>query len=388
MNKFDDNKFDTFIEGDFEYEDVDNFNGVSNKNSVNNSIHDNYKKNNKKKSSGRKKNNGDGFVRFYAYLMTVVVAALTISTSYFAGKSKGGTTVIYQGQQDTKEKNKSNKNEVVEDSELKEMVKDYMENGLGTMSMLRELYPENIVIYNNNKYMFLDIYDNLEKNELNQENFKKDSSGEITYEEDGKVVSKKGIDVSKYQGDIDWKKVKASGVDFAMIRVGYRGYGTGAIVEDEKARANIEGATAAGIKVGVYFFSQAITEDEAVEEAEFVINIIKDYNIDYPVAFDTEDIPGDKTRTDELSIQERTNIAKKFCQTIENEDYIPCVYANLKWFVLALDLSELEDYRLWLAGYDTDLYFPYKLDIWQYTESGTVNGVNTTVDMNICFEKY
>ncbi len=268
----------------------------------------------------------------------------------------------------------------------KDSIKAYFgEDGEGTLAMLRNTFKENIVYYDG-QYRFADINTSLKQNELVKENFGLDENNFITYSESGKVISKKGIDVSKYQGDIDWKKVKADGIDYAIIRVGYRGYGSGLIVEDENAKTNMKNANAAGVKIGVYFFSQAINEKEAVEEAEYVAKIIKKYDIDYPVVFDTEEISGDTSRTEELSVEDRTDITIAFCDKIEELGYKPMVYANIKWFVTALDMARLEKYDKWYAYYDSKLYFPYKISMWQYSDSGDVDGISGNVDMNISFE--
>jgi GH25 family lysozyme M1 (1,4-beta-N-acetylmuramidase) len=275
-----------------------------------------------------------------------------------------------------------------EDSELKEIIKDYMENGKGVMAMLRELYPENIIVYNSNKYQFLPVIEGIQKNDIDNNNLNVLGNGEIQYLVKDKVKSHKGIDVSKYQGEIDWQKVAADGVEFAMIRLGYRGYGSGALVLDEEAMTNIEGATSAGIKVGVYFFSQAITQEEAREEARFVIENIKQYDIKYPVVFDTEEILNEEARTEGLTVDELTDIAIAFCEEVEEQGYKSAIYANLRWFALSLDMSRLDKYYKWYAYYDKNLYFPYKINMWQYSENGTVDGITGSVDMNISFEDW
>lgn len=201
------------------------------------------------------------------------------------------------------------------------------------------------------------------------------------------VLSKKslvGIDVSKYQTNIDWTKVKQSGVDYAILRVGYRGYGTeGKIVLDENFDSHATGALAAGIPIGVYFFSEATTIKEAEEEADTVIAAISKYNITYPVVFDTEHIPNANARANDLEVSELTAIAKAFCKKIEKAGYEPMIYANERWLLLHLDLRELTDYPIWLASYREDLTFPYKVKMWQYTEKGSVDGIDGNVDLNV-----
>ena len=266
-------------------------------------------------------------------------------------------------------------------------LKDTAENSNGIVSMLRKMYPEYFVYYNNNHYEFVEIDHTIPQANFENENIIA-SEGFLEYKVDGETQSVKGIDVSKFQGDIDWEKVKAGGVEFAIIRVGYRGYGSGEIVEDEKAKQNLEGATKAGIKVGVYFYSQAITVEEGIEEADFVLKLIKDYDITYPVVFDTEPVSEGVSRMDDLTGDEISDIAVEFCKRIENKGYKPMIYANLRWFLLTLNCDKLEGYDKWFAGYDKTLYFPYEIKMWQYSETGYVDGIDTQVDLDICFSDY
>ena len=213
----------------------------------------------------------------------------------------------------------------------------------------------------------------------------------ITYyfDKDGKMGSRIGIDVSKYQGNIDWKAVKNAGIEFAIIRVGYRGYGTGVLVEDPYFRQNIRGATAAGIKVGVYVFSQAITTQEAVEEASMCIEAVKGHNLAYPIFFDTEYSTSNRTgRADGLSKSHRTTIAKAFCETVRNAGYKAGIYASKSWFYNQLDYSRISSYHIWVAHYASSTDFAYRYDIWQYTGSGTCAGIGGAVDMNIGYTAY
>ena len=193
----------------------------------------------------------------------------------------------------------------------------------------------------------------------------------------------KGVDVSKYQGNIDWNKVKASGIEFAIIRVGYRGYGSGVLVEDSTFRQNIKGATAAGLKVGLYFYSQAINETEAVEEASMVISLCQGYNISYPIYFDTEKVAGDTGRADNISRAQRTANAVAFCETIRNSGYKAGVYSYASWFYNQLNMASLSPYSIWIAQYRDQLSFDYNYDIWQYSSTGTVPGIPKPTDMNV-----
>ena len=190
-----------------------------------------------------------------------------------------------------------------------------------------------------------------------------------------------GIDVSVYQGAINWSRVKAAGVDYVMIRIGFRGWATGLLVEDSTFRQNIAGAAAAGLKVGVYFFTQAITTAEAVEEASMVISLLRGYAVQYPVAFDTE-YAAAGARANNLTASQRTAIAIAFCETIRNAGYTPMVYASASWFLNNLAVTNLGAYKIWLAHYTAATNFPYTYDMWQYTANGSVGGIAGSVDLN------
>ena len=191
----------------------------------------------------------------------------------------------------------------------------------------------------------------------------------------------RGIDVSKFQGSIDWNAVKADGITFAIIRCGYRGYGTGALVEDATFRQNIQGAINAGLRVGVYFYSQAINEAEAVEEASMVLSLVSGYSLPLGVYYDTETVAGG--RANAISASERTACAVAFCETIRNAGYQAGVYSYASWFYNALNFANISKYNIWIAQYRDTLDFNYHYNIWQYTGSGRVNGISTAVDMNI-----
>ena len=193
----------------------------------------------------------------------------------------------------------------------------------------------------------------------------------------------RGIDVSKFQGSIDWNAVKADGITFAIIRCGYRGYGSGALVEDSTYRANIRGAINAGLKVGVYFYSQATNEAEAVEEASMVLSLVSGYSLPLGVYYDTEKVAGDTGRADTISAAQRTVCAVAFCETIRNSGYSAGVYSYASWFYNSLNFANISKYNIWIAQYRDTLNFSYKYNIWQYTGSGHVNGISKPVDMNI-----
>lgn len=197
--------------------------------------------------------------------------------------------------------------------------------------------------------------------------------------------AKLGIDVSKWNQEIDWAAVKEAGIEFAIIRCGYRGASTGALVIDPRYEENIEGAIEAGIPVGVYFFTQARDEVEAVEEASMVIRLIEDYDVDYPVFLDSESAGG-RGRADALDADERTRAHRAFLQTIQSAGYETGVYASRNWLKDRIDMTRLSNYRIWLAEYaDAPSYDEYYYHMWQYTSKGTVDGISTNVDLNLCY---
>lgn len=255
----------------------------------------------------------------------------------------------------------------------------------GPLTMLRYFFPENLIFYDEGNYEFIAISNVLKKHTLISENFKKLENGEMVYEQNETVLSHKGIDVSKYQGNIDWKSVKEDGVEYAFIRLGLRGYASGEIVPDNYYEQNMRGAAEAGVDVGVYFFTQAITVEEAKEEAAYVIEQLEDYEIKCPVVFDVEMITNGNGRANTLSKEERTDICIAFCEAIKEAGYIPMIYGNIKCFTKMVDMERLEVYEKWYAFYDQYMYFPYEVSVWQYTESGTVKGIEGKVDMNISF---
>lgn len=195
-----------------------------------------------------------------------------------------------------------------------------------------------------------------------------------------------GIDVSKWQKEIDWDKVKNEGVDFAIIRCGYRGSVTGSLVEDPYFEQNIKGAQAAGIKVGVYFFTQAVNEVEAVEEASMVISLVRDYELQYPVFIDTEGAGGNG-RADSLNVEERTAVCEAFCTTVKNAGLEAGVYASRNWYNNKLTASTLESYAIWLAEYRSVPLYQGYYQMWQYTSKGKINGINGNVDLNVSYRK-
>ena len=201
--------------------------------------------------------------------------------------------------------------------------------------------------------VFMPVFADVPASELNTDSIVT-RNGYSFYKENDTITSFAGVDVSQYQGDIDWEQVKAAGIDFAMIRVGYRSYGGGEIHFDENFAKNLQGANAAGIKTGVYFFSQAVTTDEAIEEADAVIDAIAPYNITYPVVYDWELIYEDSARTDSISVEMLADCCISFCERVKSAGYTPMIYQNKNTSMYKLDLPRLTAYDFWLGRSEKD----------------------------------
>lgn len=262
---------------------------------------------------------------------------------------------------------------------------DSINNNASLTAALRPLYKDALVVASEGAYHFVPINKDLKMNDYKEENLRILENGMVEYVENDKVISHKGIDVSKHQGEIDWAKVAADGVEFAFIRVGNRGYGSGAIVEDPQFEANVVGAITNGIEVGVYFFSQAITVEEAKEEARFVLEKIAPYKIICPVVLDVEKVADSEARMNKISKEERTANTVAFLEAIEDAGYEAMLYHNMEMATMKLDMTQLESYEKWFAYYNKELYYPYDYTIWQYSDKGRVNGISGDVDMNISF---
>ena len=210
----------------------------------------------------------------------------------------------------------------------------------------------------------------------------------MSYYDNGRDISYLGADLSKYNGDVDFRALKEAGADFVMLRIGSRGYGSGQIVPDEKFEENIKKAIDAGLEVGVYFFSQAITAEEAVEESNYIIQVLANYQITYPVAFDMEYVQNDKARIEVLSRDEKTAVAKAFLTNIKAAGYKPLLYGTKEWLIKHIDLTKLTDFDVWLSQQKDIPDYPYKFQMWQYTLSGGSGGIDGDVSWNISFVDY
>ena len=274
-------------------------------------------------------------------------------------------------------------------AELLNSLKETLSTGDESMvEVLRPYYPDDMVVVSNGKFHFVPINRELALNSYDDANLTIMENGEYQYVVDEQVLTRKGIDVSRFQGDIDWQAVAADGVEFAFIRVGNRGYGTGKLVEDSTFDDNMKGALEAGVHVGVYIYSQAINEEEIREEFQMVMDKIEPYGVNCPIVFDVEKTADASGRMNLITVEERTNLTKLFCQLVEEAGHKPIIYHNVEMGALMIDVAQLEEYDKWLAYYNDDMYYPYEYKIWQYSDKGRVNGIDGDVDLNICFEPF
>lgn len=271
--------------------------------------------------------------------------------------------------------------------EFLDKLKELMLTSDGTLEVLRYFYPDEIVLADAGKYHFIPISDELAHHTYDLNKFMKDENQVMDYYDQEQWTVRKGIDVSKYQDTIDWEAVASDDVEYAFIRLGIRGYTKGEILEDENFEDNIKGALRNDIDVGVYFFTQATSDEEAREEAQYVLDALEPYEVTYPVVIDVEAVSNDNARTKDLTKEQRTQYCITFCEMIREAGYTPMIYGNMKTFMLMLDLEQLETYEKWVAFYDEPMYYPYAFRIWQYTDTGKVAGIKGDVDLNISFEE-
>ncbi len=210
----------------------------------------------------------------------------------------------------------------------------------------------------------------------------------MKYFDNGAKASYLGVDISKENGNVDFKKMKKDGVDFVMVRIGYRGYESGNIVLDEEYFDNIQLANEAGLAVGVYFESQATTVEEALEEAEFVVTNLIEMRVTYPVVFDLGLVANDSSRIDNIPKTQLTEITNAFCNRVKEVGYKPMVYGNKYWLLRKIDLTMLGDFDIWLAQNGDLPDYPYEFAMWQYSATGSVSGISGDVNMNISFIDY
>lgn len=215
-------------------------------------------------------------------------------------------------------------------------------------------------------------------------------SGKMKYYEDNKCTSFFGVDISKDQDYVDFNKLKKAGVDFVMLRAGQRGYQSGQISEDDYFKDNLKRANDAGLLIGIYFYSQAVTKDEALEEVNKIVEWTNGYSIDYPVVYVNQAGNKDSKRVDALSKNDRTMVARYFLNACKDSGFIPVLSGNKKFLIKDIDLSKIMgDYDVWLLQPDIDLPdYPYKFTMWQYSTNGTIDGISGYVSFDISFVDY
>jgi len=290
------------------------------------------------------------------------------------------------------------------DEEYREKIHEAAEVAGGMANFLRSVFPDEMVFVDGYKFKFIPINRDLKLSTVEAARFVTDEETGFMYytDEFGERVSYIGIDVSSFQRDVDWNKVAQSGIDFAIIRCGLRGYGSeGNMVSDLYFEKNIKGALAAGLNVGVYFYTQALNTAEAVEEANFALELIKPYNINGPVVLDVESANSEE-RIKNITASERTDCIIAFCDTVKAAGYTPMIYSDVKFFTMKMEIERLENYKKWYAnynglsigeemsiwGYNNPFMFPYEFNIWQYSNSGSLEGINGGVDFDVLFEKW
>jgi GH25 family lysozyme M1 (1,4-beta-N-acetylmuramidase)/Tfp pilus assembly protein PilV len=233
----------------------------------------------------------------------------------------------------------------------------------------------------------VDLDEDIDRNTYDYSNLTS-KSPLMTYSVDGNVVSTCGVDISANSGEVDFSKLKSAGVDFVMIKIGARGYSSGNIVMDENYEDNLAAAKKAGLDIGVYFCSQAVSKSEAKEEADVVLDAIEKYTIKYPVAYVMENVTDDMARIEALDTSERTQMAKSFMDRVENSGYTPILYGDLEWLMTYVDMSKLDDYDVWYAQDSSKPDFPYEFTMWQYSSSATIKGIDSKATMILSFKDY
>ena len=272
--------------------------------------------------------------------------------------------------------------------EQRKLVRDELrmrleEPGAGLTATLRNFYPEYVMYQIPGGHRFVPVDESRPKNELTPERLHKDENGWYRYVVDGETKSVPMVDVSQFQGEVDWQAVADAGIRHAMLRAGYRGYGSGKLMADECFDANAEAAAEAGIDIGVYFFTQAVSEEEAHEEAAMVIEMLAPYEIKLPVAIDVERITNDTARADALDKAERTRYVRIFLEDIRKAGYTPMIYGGVYSFFEMLEPEEIQEYPVWYAFYDSFIYYPYPVQGWQYSEKASVPGITGNADLNL-----
>jgi len=343
--------------------------------------------------------------------ITIIGITLLLSTT---GRLSRNTDKVQEGETYTQlevdeivseevGKAKAETREEVE-KEYKSKIRDAAEVAGGMANFLRAQFPDDMVFVNGYKFEFIPINRDLKLSTVEAAKFVTDeTTGFMHYtDETGSKTSYMGIDVSSFQRDIDWKLVASSGIDFVIIRCGLRGYGSdGNLVADSQFEKNIKAATEAGMNVGVYFYTQALDVAEAEEEAAFCLELIAPYDVKGPVVLDVESANSEE-RIKNITKTQRTDNIIAFCNKVKEAGYTPMVYADIKFFAMKMEIERLEDYEKWYAnynglsigeemsiwGYNNPFMFPYEFSMWQYTNKGSLQGINGAVDFDVLFDKW
>ena len=271
----------------------------------------------------------------------------------------------------------------------RETIKQKARDAETLTELMSMIFYDHAVYYNGEKYIYSPISEAMRQHDYDLDGIVTDPvSGFKTYSDSKGRVGLRGIDVSTWQGDIDWARVKESGIDFAIIRAGLRGYESGNLFEDDMARSNLYGATSNGIPVGVYFYSQAVTPAEGKAEAEKILEIISGYDVTWPIVIDVELDSAESARANRLSAAQRTDVVIAFCERILEAGYTPMIYGNMRMLCGELEPERLDKYEKWLAQYYNKPRYPYDFGIWQYSSTAQVRGISGNVDVNIAFKDY
>lgn len=241
---------------------------------------------------------------------------------------------------------------------------------------------QTLIKYQDGTEEWIEINDNLELNDYDMENFKYQKPY-MKYLEDGKNVSTCGVNIAGRLGTVDFSKLKKTGCDYVMVRIGARGYSSGQIVLDEKYKENLEGAKKAGLDTGVYFTTQAVSEQEVSEEVDTLLDIIDNYSIKCPVVLEPQATTDDVSRVDALTVDERTGLVRLFAEELKEAGYTPVISASKEWLLTKLDLEELDDYEICLQQSEDTPDYPYEFKMWQYSDEGTVKGIDEPTKMYI-----
>lgn len=292
------------------------------------------------------------------------VIALLVFTGFFLGLVIGMVVVNYKNQQEIKAVRE----------ELATVIEEQ-----SAINMTNVYVPERKI--NEGK---------IAMNSYNTENFRIDNGFMAYFDDKDNKISHFGCDLSYHNDDVNWDELAASGCEFVFLRIGYRGYTEGGLVKDEKFDEYAKEAKRVGINLGVYFFTQSTTVEEAVEEAEYVIEVLDGMTLEYPIAYDTEHVNDSSARTNKADISDelRSQMCIAFCEKIKENGYYPIIYASENWMRRNMDLKMLTDYEFWAPQYLDENDFLFDFTIWQYTEEGSIPGVKGDVDLDISMVDY